>query len=265
MIWQHLRSESIAQAICLTLAHSLWQSVLLAFLASMIILLTTRSKAVARYGWLVAALGLFTLTFLITLVIELNNQNTCSHTASVAPAPTSPISRMFDACMRYSQDHAPTIVNCWLLIMAIRSLWLLFGLYSLERMRWIHVKSPGPDWAALLSRFATQMRITRIVTLLESGLVSIPLTAGYLKPVILIPAGIERLVSRRSQSMHKWELLGLALVLTVGVCFTSFSPARFHRPTKYLPEQTATDTRAFKAKRKAEASAIGRLQSSPNL
>ena len=58
---QDLLSESIVQAVCLTLAHSLWQGILLAMLTAMIILLTKRSTAVRRYDMLVGALCLFTL------------------------------------------------------------------------------------------------------------------------------------------------------------------------------------------------------------
>src|ERR1700722_8256169 len=187
MIWQHLRSANIAQALCLTLAHSLWQGIALAVLAAMIILLTKNARPVTRYSWLVASLGLFTLSFFVPLLIEHNDQNNGGLPApGASPGTPTAISRLLNTCLSYSQDHAPTIVNGWLLIIAIRSLWLLFGLSSLERMKRTQVKSPGPEWEALLSRLANTMGITRIVTLLESGIVKIPLTAGYLKPIILI-------------------------------------------------------------------------------
>lgn len=209
MIWPQLRSEHLAQALCLTLAHALWQGIVLAAVAAMIILLTKNARAVTRYGLLLGALAGFALTSLVTLVIELNNQNAAdwpnpadsSNAANwsnaahwpgprAIPGTTPGISRLLNACLAYSQDHAPTIVDGWLLIIAVRVLWLLVGYASLERMKRTRVKSPGADWVALLSRLANTMGITRIVSLLESAVVKIPMTAGYLKPVILIPAGL---------------------------------------------------------------------------
>jgi bla regulator protein blaR1 len=178
MIWQHLHSEYLARALCLALMHSLWQSILLGVLAGLIFQLTKGSAPARRYGWLVASLFLYALSFFVTLGIELNSRT--------PPA----IGGLLGNCLAYTQDHAQTIVNAWLLAIAIRSLWLLVGLRSLERMKRLRVKSPGPDWEALLARLAGAMGITSMVTLLESGLVKIPLTAGYLKPVILIPMGL---------------------------------------------------------------------------
>jgi bla regulator protein blaR1 len=372
MIWQHLRSENIAQALCLTLAHSLWQGIALAVLAAMIILGTKNSTPLKRYAWLLASLGLFTLSFFLTLLIDLNDQNNGGlPNPGASPGTPTAISRMLNNCLSYSQDHAPTIVNGWLLIIAIRSLWLLFGLSSLERMKRIRVKSPGPDWEALIPGLAKTMGIRRVVTLLESGIVKIPLTIGYLKPIILIPAGLltglgqqeiemillhelahvlrkdylinilqrlletlfffnpvviwlsariraerehcvddlvihhtkdqtgyikalvyyeqyraasptyalafggkgtlarlKRLISHRSQALHKWELFGLALLLSIGTLLAGLSPVRRHTLTKqetvFSPVPSPATNQAFEAKRKAEAQAFARRQSSQN-
>jgi bla regulator protein BlaR1 len=198
MIWQHLLSESSARAICLTLAHSLWQGILLAALAAVILLLTKKSPAARRYAWLVGSLGLFTLSFFATLAIELTSQNPGDQ-----PLPgAAPAARdLLDACLAFSEDHAAMVVNCWLLIIVLRSLWLLFGSFSLDRMKRKHVQSPGPAWEALLARLAGALGISRVVTLLESGIVKMPLTVGYLKPVILIPAGLLTGLGQREVEM----------------------------------------------------------------
>jgi bla regulator protein blaR1 len=187
MIWQHLLSENVARSICVALAYSLWQGILLAVVAAMILVLTKKSPAARRYGWLLGLLGFFTLSFFVTLAIELNSQNPGGQPyPGAAPAVTS----LIDACLAYGLDHAFVIVDCWLLIIAFRSLWLLIGFFSLGRMRRAHVQSPGPDWEALLAKLVHGMGIPRVVTLLESAIVKLPLTVGYLKPVILIPAGL---------------------------------------------------------------------------
>jgi beta-lactamase regulating signal transducer with metallopeptidase domain len=188
---QDLLPESIVQAVCLTLAHSLWQGILLAMLTAMIVLLTKRSTAVKRYGLLVGAMCLFTLSFFVTLIIELNSQNTSGLQPSlVAPERSSGISGMLNFCCTYIREHAVGVVNIWLLIIGMRCLYLIFGLYSLERIKRIKVKPAGPYWEALVARLAGTMGVSRAVTLLESGIVKIPVVTGYLKPVILVPAGL---------------------------------------------------------------------------
>jgi bla regulator protein blaR1 len=187
MTWQHLLSENIARAICVALAYSLWQGILFAVVAAVTLMMTKKSPAARRYAWLLGLLGLFTLSFFVTLAIELNSQNPG---AQPHPFAVPAVSGLLDACLAYGQDHCIVIANCWLLIIALRSLWLLFGLLSLGRMKRKHVQSPGPDWEALLARLADGMGIPHVVTLLESAIVKLPLTVGYLKPVILIPAGL---------------------------------------------------------------------------
>jgi bla regulator protein BlaR1 len=361
MTWQHLLSENIARAICVALAYSLWQGILLAVVAAVTLMMTKKSPAARRYAWLLGLLGLFTLSFFVTLAIELNSQNPG---AQPHPGAVPAVSGLLDACLAYGQDHAPTIVHCWLLIIVLRSLWLLFGLLSLGRMKRKHVRSPGPDWEALLARLADGMGVPRVVTLLESAIVKIPLTVGYLKPVILIPTGLltglgqqevemillhelshilrkdylinifqrlmetlfffnpvvlwlsariraerehcvddlvinhsknktgyirsllhyeqyragvpayamafgsgkgtlarmERLISRRNQTLHKLELFGLALLLAMGIGFAGFSPGRQQELAKREVSPTAKQ-QEFEAKRKAEAEAFGRQQS----
>lgn len=188
---QDLLPESIVQAVCLTLVHSLWQGILLAMLTAMIVLLTKRSTAVKRYGLLVGAMCLFTLAFFVTLVIELNSQNTyVLHPSPASPARLPAISGMLSFCHTYISEHSVIVVNIWLLIIGLRCLHLLFGLYSLERIKRRKVNSPGPYWEAIVARLAGIMGVGGAVTLLESGIVKIPVVAGYLKPVILIPAGL---------------------------------------------------------------------------
>jgi bla regulator protein BlaR1 len=360
MIWQHLLSENIARALWLALAHSLWQGMLLAVVAALILLSTKRSPAARRYAWLTGLLGLFTLSFFITLAIELKSENPGgpSH-----PGAFPAVSSLLDACLAYGQDHAPTIVHCWLLIIVLRSMWLLFGFYSLGRMKRTRVQSPGRDLEALLARLAGAMGISRVVILLESAIVKIPLTLGYLKPVILIPAGIltglgirevemvllhelshilrkdylvnilqrlvetlfffhpailwlsarirverehcvddlvinhtkdrtgyikalvhyeqyrtaiptyalafggkgtlsriERIISRRSNTLHRWELFGIALLLAIGIALAGFSPGLRHEPAKQTIV-SLVEKRQFEAKRKAEAAALTRMTS----
>jgi bla regulator protein BlaR1 len=71
---QQLLPENIAQALCRTLIHSLWQGLIMAILTGLVILFTRKSSAAKRYRWLVGILCLFTISFLFTLVTALNSE-----------------------------------------------------------------------------------------------------------------------------------------------------------------------------------------------
>jgi bla regulator protein blaR1 len=371
MSLQDLLSVSVVRAVCLTLVHSLWQGILLAMLTAGIVLLTKRSSALKRYGLLVGAMCLFTLAFFITLAIEVNSQNSNGLWPSVVfPLRSSAISGMLNFCLAYISEHAVIIVNFWLLIIGIRCLHLLFGLYCLERIKRRKVTSPGPYWEAFVARLGKIMGVSGAVTLLESGIVEIPVVAGHLKPVILIPAGLlmgleqqevemillhelahilrkdylvnilqnlvetlfffnpaiiwlssliraerenccddmvitrtknqvgyikalihyeqyragipayatafsgtgtgmlqrlERIISNRNHSLHKLEVFGLTVLVSIGIFLATFRPAQVHdlaRPgLLFSREKSGTKTRAFEAKKNAEAEAIRQLQS----
>ncbi|HMC99127.1 MAG TPA: hypothetical protein VKH37_03210, partial [Ferruginibacter sp.] len=67
---QQLFTGEIFPAICRTLAHSLWEGMLLAVTAAVILLLTRRSAAAIRYNLLAAAYLLFIVAIAITFYLQ---------------------------------------------------------------------------------------------------------------------------------------------------------------------------------------------------
>jgi HEAT repeat protein/beta-lactamase regulating signal transducer with metallopeptidase domain len=58
-----------------------------------------------------------------------------------------------------------------------------------QRLRSRGVRALDGRWQGALRRLCRQLRVTRPVRLLESGLVRVPMAVGWLRPVILLPAG----------------------------------------------------------------------------
>ena len=59
-------SNEVLQAVCWTLLHSLWQGLIAAVIAALIVTFTKRSAASVRYNLLMAVLFLFVLSISIT-------------------------------------------------------------------------------------------------------------------------------------------------------------------------------------------------------
>ena len=203
-----LLSDAAARAICWTLVHSLWQGILAAALAGIIIGCTRRRPAVLRYN-LLAADGLFFLlaaaaTFYYEMgqaagPVEAAPLRATSETASgsmaflrqemfaghITPA------NMMQQAGDYLNNHAGMITLIWLICLSVQLIRLTGGLYRLNRIR-VHSspRPPGEYWNERLSVLARRLGIGRTVTLLQSQWVKVPSAFGFLKPSILVPLGM---------------------------------------------------------------------------
>src|ERR1700744_2466383 len=79
-----LQSDQLIKALCNTLLHSLWQGILLAIVAGLIVVLTKRSRAQTRYNLLVSALLLFTAGAMATFALQLKSSAKASYPATQA-------------------------------------------------------------------------------------------------------------------------------------------------------------------------------------
>jgi bla regulator protein BlaR1 len=195
---QQLLPENMAQALCHTLLSSLWQGLVLAILTGLVILFTRKSSAAKRYSLLVGMLGLFTLSFIFTLVIALNSapgadsivqDNSAGHPADVW--------QLLNDNLLYIQKHAGIVVLLWLAMVCMRGFKMLFGLYALKRLKRARVSQIGADWEQKVNDLAQIMGIKRAVSLLESAIIKVPIALGYLKPLVLVPVGMVNALSQQ--------------------------------------------------------------------
>ncbi|HET6253425.1 MAG TPA: M56 family metallopeptidase [Puia sp.] len=206
-------SESIIRALCWTLLHSLWQGLILAVVAGAVMLLTKRASSATRYG----ILGILVIGFLAvsgyTFLLELRMPVAATATAGTPAAsavtqgaqaigahaigahaqPAGGLVQLpggIQQLVQYFNAHASIVVVVWFIVVLARFVKLLSGLVYAQRVR--HYKTgPVPiEWQERLAMLVQRLRITRPVQLLESALVKVPVTVGWLKPVILVPLGM---------------------------------------------------------------------------
>ncbi|HEY0272490.1 MAG TPA: M56 family metallopeptidase [Chitinophaga sp.] len=192
----------LIQALCRTLLHSLWQGVLLAILAGVIMLGTRRRQAAGRYYLLAGSLGLFTLGALLTFVVQVITLQSApvaaagNHLLQHLPYPAAavttvpPVNDFAQSLLQYINTHAAQVVLIWFLFICIKSIRMLTGLYDVHLLRTRQTNAPPHAWAARTQALARQLRISRPVSLLESALAKTPMVLGHLKPVILLPLGL---------------------------------------------------------------------------
>lgn len=214
-------------ALCWTLLHSLWEGLLAAVVAGLVLLCTQRASAALRYR-------LLTLVFLglvasvgATLLWELTPADTGALTGtttvsgrsdvafptsvtagtggaylrnaasaapisfSAAPEPTQPWAvAAIHNIAAFCDAHALYIVSAWLLILLAKLTQTGWSLVYIRRIRRENVRPAGEHWAGKVRALAGSLGLRRSITLLESARIRVPMVVGYLKPVILVPMGI---------------------------------------------------------------------------
>ncbi|ANE50958.1 M56 family metallopeptidase [Flavisolibacter tropicus] len=194
-------------SICYALLHSLWLGVVAAAFAGLVIAATTRSNPAVRYNMLLGISGLFVLASVacffisysqlpeftkVTTTVGNLEGNVFVYDANVAPVTATPF---WQKLVNGINAYADILVACWLVVFLWKAIKLVVGMRGLEQCRVQGTQTPNEEWVARVQELAQELKIGRVVQILESVLVKVPCTIGYFKPVILVPLGMFTLLS----------------------------------------------------------------------
>jgi bla regulator protein BlaR1 len=199
-------SDQLTGALCNTLLHSLWQGVILAAIAGLIVVSTRKASSALRYNLLISALMLFALGVLATFIGQYLQHTdpavaqpggrpvygatiTVTAQPGVQPIPASQPG-FTERVEAYLNGHHNTIVLIWFLIICARSLQLGVGLYGTYRIKRVRVAAVKGHWSGRMQQLADALGIRQTIAFLESGLAKSPMVIGHLKPVVLVPIGL---------------------------------------------------------------------------
>lgn len=193
-------STRVVHAIGNTLVHSLWQGVLLALVAGVIVIFTKKQSAALRYNMLVGALALFTAAVAVTFAVqfaglhqlpmEIDPPSTNITQTNYAGGAATSEQGLINSLFAYLNSHYNIIVLVWFLIICAKSVQLGVGLYGTYRLKHVNVSAAPINWQARMQQLSVMLHVKQGITLLQSGLTKVPLVIGHLKPVILLPAGL---------------------------------------------------------------------------
>lgn len=196
-----LPDDAVVKALCNTLIQSLWQGLLLAAIAGLIITFTRKATSATRYNLLVTSLLIFACGAVYTFISQLHiaHVNTVLQTppAQVVPnianyqlVKNNPNLSLTNNFISYFNNHANSIVLVWLLIVCARSIQLLTGLNSLYHLKRKAFFEIDEVWKKRVAELSVMLGINRLVAIAESGMAQVPMVIGHFKPVILIPMGL---------------------------------------------------------------------------
>jgi len=200
-----LFSPSLIQALGWTLIHSLWQGLLAATIALVILWLTKKSSPHLRYNLLLLVFSIFIVGVIFTFSIGYNNAKFQDADKNIASTLFSnqPFSEnistftvveqtkvYLSSFKEFFNTHANIIVAIWFFVFCFQCLRLCSSLGYIYRIRNYQTYTPSLDWQERCGQLKRQLAINKPVSLLESGIVKVPLVVGFFKPLILLPLGL---------------------------------------------------------------------------
>ena len=176
----------LSEALGWALFHSLWQGAIAAGLLA--VFRTSRARYVAGCVALAAILCCFIFTFWTFLP-----EDGIARGAGELATPVKPLSVAPAASAGTSPragDLLAWLTPLWITGVVLFQLRATAGWMAARRLRLRCVCEVSKRWRFTLGELAARMRVYRPVQLLESGLAEVPVVVGYLRPVILVPAGL---------------------------------------------------------------------------
>ena len=190
--------ENFIGALSWTLIHSLWQGLLLAAAGALCLIILRKAPATLRYTVLCSLLCLFTAavayTFFLQMEVVADGTVLSHHPGQMVQGENALkqafSNNLFNAATDFIDRNVFWIAVAWFGLFCLKSFGLFRQLRKLYRIK-NHLTNPvTKEWADTLFALKDKMGITKGVAFLESKLVTVPCTAGFLKPVILVPAGL---------------------------------------------------------------------------
>ncbi|MDE3137134.1 MAG: M56 family metallopeptidase, partial [Acidobacteriota bacterium] len=199
------------QALGWTLVHFLWQGTALAVLFAVANRLLRQATANARY-----LVGCVTLALMlaapVATFLRLSRPSAAVQTSfGVAPAAQTFVPVAAPAALPVPPSGKipwlPLLVTAWAAGVAILSVRMAGGLLVARRLRLRATPVTNREWRERVERLAARLQLRRGVALCESMLAEVPMAIGWLRPVILVPAGaLLRLSPEQMEAILAHEL-----------------------------------------------------------
>ncbi len=197
----------LANAIGLTIFHSLWQGLVISVVLGIAILFLDRKHARIRYKLSVIALAFFVLCVIATFSKVYQRVNTdeaiinpnsiLENTHNFFPVELINITdssngfpNLFENFEIFFIQNLSLIVTIWLLGLLIFSLRFIGGVIYVQKLRTTGTLELPDWWNARIKFLIAKAKVNRIINVMESTFANVPIAIGYIKPVILLPLGM---------------------------------------------------------------------------
>jgi beta-lactamase regulating signal transducer with metallopeptidase domain len=195
----NLFSEPFTNALGWALVHTIWQGTVFGAAAALAFRLTQNRSSAVRYGIGIGTLALQLLTFLATMwlcyepvrtVMQITGEDQTTLTQTATVLNFAATSSLTGEVMFWLNQHISLLVTFWGCGAALLLVRLFGGWLFVQRLTRRNI-NPAPEaWQTYLYELSDQLGITKAVRLVESAEISVPMTIGWIKPIVLLPIGL---------------------------------------------------------------------------
>jgi bla regulator protein BlaR1 len=183
-----MSAASLVGSIGWTLLHFLWQGALIGCAVAVALVAMRNAGPRQRYALACGGLLLCLAWPALELVARLTGGSDGGAGATMMTRISSAAFVTDGAALSWFQGKLPLIVVAWAACSAALTLRMGLGLLWIGRIAKRH--AGNPHWQAKLSRMALQIGVTREVRLRIVDNLASPITAGWWRPVVLVPASL---------------------------------------------------------------------------
>lgn len=196
-------SDRLIYATGWTLIHSIWQGLLVGLVLAGCLVIFKEQTSKFKYNISISSMFLFFAFSAMTFFhlyqqysYRYDNTNSMTVMTTIFSSPAAAVnsmsthSQMIGYYCQILESHIPFIVLLWSLGVFILSLRFAGGLFYVQRLKHYQTNDITQIWSHRLNELGERIHLKKSFRLIESAKIQIPVVIGFLKPVILVPAGV---------------------------------------------------------------------------
>ncbi|MCG8323674.1 MAG: T9SS type A sorting domain-containing protein [Cytophagales bacterium] len=199
-----LFSLNLIESVGLTIIDTVWQGLLLGLGLFLILTFTSTKAAAIRYrvsGLTLALMFIWACYSFVnhyqasvdsTLLLSNTQYMPDANNDIIGIMPENQVVKdgLVSLLHDFLQPHTSVITGIWLFGVFFFCIRLSGGLVYIHRLKTNSTEVTDPFWLHQINRLSKRIGINPVTKLLESAMVSSPVTVGYLRPVIILPVGM---------------------------------------------------------------------------
>ncbi len=206
MVFADFNTSLLAEAIGWTVLHSLWQGTLVLVLLKLCLKVLGIQNARQRYWLSLSSLALICAWSLHTFntydrssdldgytigePVTMLRFTTGTHPLIEKTSIVHSLQSKWKTTVGHLHAYTTEITLLWFLGAFVFTLRLLGGLLWVHRIRRHHCLPAEAHFSETFHRLSERFSLYKPISLLVSPKVDVPMTIGYLKPIVLVPAGL---------------------------------------------------------------------------
>ncbi|WDE04982.1 TonB family protein [Thalassomonas viridans] len=191
---EQLLSSPFLYSLGLSLIHFLWQGLLVALLLKSALFIIPDRNPQLRYACSAFAMLLCLLLPVITFCLIYQPDNIqLDHFSQLLAEENHPSDQQQTSGYWWSNDlveNLPYVSLVWLSVVIFLAVKLLMQVYTVNHLPKLASRQPDAELQARFTALVQRVKLKRLPRLLISLKAEVPMAIGWLKPVVLLPAGM---------------------------------------------------------------------------